>query len=370
MGTLVRIVQGVWEITPTGEWRFDEQPSEENETVLINPNDPFDGLVEMIRIMLGLGILTPVALTYQLPDWMLLPEGARTPPVTLTNERDVETMLSVRDFMTEPVMYVTSGPELVAKYQFLRRTPFKIGERSFLEEGFTEEQHHQAIRDLVGERPVVCSEPLLELMFNEPQLLSVYRMALGIELVYAPSAEERSQLPRLTVDDVMTIQEGLPIDNDNHNNNDDIEQVVPSEPMDVEQLQQAFPNFRAPNNGPNGIPHVVEPLQQIPPYHAIWEDDSDEEQAYWDGVMEAEQNHEVNVSAAPRPTNGALRLPIVPNLRVTAPPSPIPIIVVDADEGSYSGSSNGLNENGSNVVLHDAGADSLPLENGSANPLS
>lgn len=146
MGTLVRIVQGVWEKIPTGERRFDEHPSDETETVLINPNDPFDGLVEMIRIRLGLGVLTPVALTYQLPDWMLLPEGPRTPPVTLNNERDVETMLSVREYMTQPVMYVTSRPELVAKYQFLRRTPFKIGERSFLDDGITEEQHHQAIR--------------------------------------------------------------------------------------------------------------------------------------------------------------------------------------------------------------------------------
>lgn len=48
--------------------------------------------------------------------------------------------------MTQPVMYVTSGPELVAKYHFLCRTPFKIGDQSFLGEGITEEQHHQAIR--------------------------------------------------------------------------------------------------------------------------------------------------------------------------------------------------------------------------------
>lgn len=142
----MRLVRGVWEKTATGEWRFDEQPSEENETVLINPDDPFDGLVEMIRIRLGLGILTPVALTFQLPEWMLLPEGATTPPVTLITTTDVETMLTVRDCMAEPVMYVTSGPELVARYKFLCRTPFKIGQRSFLDEGITEEDHREAIR--------------------------------------------------------------------------------------------------------------------------------------------------------------------------------------------------------------------------------
>lgn len=60
--------------------------------------------------------------------------------------------------------------------------------------------------------------------------------------------------------------------------------------------------------------------------------------------MEAELNHQVNVSAAPRPTNGALGLPIGPNLRVTAPPSPNTVIVVDDDEGSYTGWSDGLNK--------------------------
>lgn len=146
MGTFVIIAQGVWEKSPLGEWMFEENPTTERETVLINPNDPLEGLVEMIRIRLDLGVLTPVVLTYQLPDWMLNPEGPRTPPITLATDKDVETMLSVTDFMTQKVMYVTSGPELVAKYQFFCRAPFKIGERSFLGEGVTEEQHHQAIK--------------------------------------------------------------------------------------------------------------------------------------------------------------------------------------------------------------------------------
>lgn len=146
MGTFVIIAQGVWEKSPAGEWMFVENPATERETILINPEDPLEGLVEMIRIRLDLGVLTPVVLTYQLPDWMLDPEGPRTPPITLATDKDVETMLSVTEYMTEKVMYVTSGPELVAKYQFLCRTLFKIGERSFLGEGVTEEQHHQAIK--------------------------------------------------------------------------------------------------------------------------------------------------------------------------------------------------------------------------------
>ncbi|MEL1737682.1 hypothetical protein, partial [Acinetobacter baumannii] len=61
----MRIVQGVWEKSATGEWEFDENPSTEAETVLITPNDPFEGLVEMIRIRLDLGVLTPVVLAHR-----------------------------------------------------------------------------------------------------------------------------------------------------------------------------------------------------------------------------------------------------------------------------------------------------------------
>ena len=99
----------------------------------------------MIRIRLNLGILTPVALTYQLPDWMLVPDGTKTLPITLSCDKDVEILTSVRDYMSEAVLYVTSGPELVAKYEFLRRSPFIIGDTTYLEEGVSEAQHRQAI---------------------------------------------------------------------------------------------------------------------------------------------------------------------------------------------------------------------------------
>ncbi|KAF3484949.1 hypothetical protein F2Q69_00053781 [Brassica cretica] len=257
----------------------------------------------MIRRRLTLGVLTPVALTYQLPDWMLLPEGPRTPPITLSADKDVETMLSVREYMTEPVMYVTSGPELVAKYQFLCRTPFKIGENSFLGEGVTEEQHHHAIKELVGWHPIVCSKTMLEMLFNEPQLLIVYRVSLEIEMVYAPSNEDREELPRLTVDDMIAIVEG--------------------EPLSTEEER---------NNVPN-------------------EEEEHEEEAYWEEMLDAERHFAVNVPPAPRPTNGVLGPPICPNLRVTAPPTPTTALIVDDDEASYTASSDALNDSENNLVL-------------------
>ncbi|CAF1968982.1 unnamed protein product [Brassica napus] len=371
MGTFVRIVQGVWEKTPTGEWRFDETPALEGETVLIKPEDSYEGLVEMIRIRLNLGVLIPVALTYQLPDWMLLPEGPRTPPITLSADKDVETMLSVREYMTEPVMYLTSEPELVVKYQFLCRTPFKIGENSFLGEGITKEQHHHVIKGI---------KTMLEMLFNEPQLLIVYRVSLEIEMVYAPSNEEREEFPRLTVDDMISIVEGEPLSTEEERNNVPNEEVLHGEPMDLEQLQPAFPNFQAPNIQGHGTPLEVEPLSQIPRFPPTWEEEHEEE-AYWEEMLDVERHFAVNVPPAPRPTNGVLGLPIGPNLRVTAPPTPTIFLIVDDDEASYTASSDALNDSDNNLalpppipisenVINLSEADSAAIQNGITTPLT
>ncbi|KAL0749925.1 hypothetical protein Bca101_031928 [Brassica carinata] len=258
MGTFVRIVQGVWEKTPTGEWRFDENPAAEQDTLLIHPHDSFEGLVEMIRIRLDLGVLTPVALTYQLPEWMLLPEGPKTPPVTLSTDRDIEVMLS------EGVYDTT---------------------------------------DLVGGQPIVCRQSMLELLFNEPQLLIVYRVALEIDMVYAPTPEERAAFQRLTVDDMIAIQDGETT------------------------------------------------LTREGTMHQQKKEEVTEEQFDANGISETQQNYEVNVTPAPRPTNGALGLPIGPNLRVNAPTTPTSVLVVHDDEASYTGSSDGLNNGNNNRGL-------------------
>lgn len=46
------------------------------------------------------------------------------------------------------------------------------------------------LSDLVGGHPILCSKHILEIMFNEPQLLIVFRVALEIEMVYANTRED------------------------------------------------------------------------------------------------------------------------------------------------------------------------------------
>ena len=60
---------------------------------------------------------------------------------------------------------------------------------------------------------------MLEMLFNEPQLLIVYRVSLKIEMVYAPSNEAREKFPRLTVDDMIAIVEGEPLSTEEERNN-------------------------------------------------------------------------------------------------------------------------------------------------------
>ena len=64
MGRLVCLVIGLWTKSAAGVWTFDETPNSQGEAVIIHKTETIDGLVEMIRITLNLGILTPVALTY------------------------------------------------------------------------------------------------------------------------------------------------------------------------------------------------------------------------------------------------------------------------------------------------------------------
>ncbi|KAF3598308.1 hypothetical protein F2Q69_00037689 [Brassica cretica] len=130
---------------------------------------------------LNLGILTPVALTYQLLNWMLVPDGSKVPPITLFNDKDVEIMTSVRDYMSEAVLYVTSGPGLVTKYQFFGRSPFTINDKTCLEEGITEDQHRQAIQS---------------------------------SMVYAfpddqGENQDPSEFPSLTIDDIISMEQGV-----------------------------------------------------------------------------------------------------------------------------------------------------------------
>lgn len=82
------------------------------------------------------------------------------------------------------------------------------------------------MQDLVGGHPIVCSKHMLEIMFNEPQLLLVFRVALEIEMVYGlenenDDTDEGRQDNHLTGDDIMSLEGAVSLSPDQLNNFND-----------------------------------------------------------------------------------------------------------------------------------------------------
>ena len=114
-------------------------------------------------------------------------------------------------------------------------------------------------------------------------------------------------------------------------------QVMYGAPVTLEEPQNGQPNFQGTMIVHQATPLEVEPLN-------IWRENSEDEQ-YWDGMMGEEDNYEVYVTESPHPTQGVLALPLAPNRRVSAPQPATIIIIDEEDDGSYTGSYDGINKN-------------------------
>ncbi|KAH0909149.1 hypothetical protein HID58_032470 [Brassica napus] len=288
MGRLFRLIMGLWCKSSTGVWNFKETPNSEGEALIINRTDSVDGIVERIRITLNLGILIPVVLTYQLPPWMLHPDGPTTPPITLVSNKDVEIMTN-----------------------------------------------------LVGGHPIVCSKHMLEIMFNEPQLLLVFRVALEIEMVYGLENDDdhNAEPPdNLTINEseFLSFEGAVPLSLDPLDNYNTQDEVLYGEPITIEDLQNSVPNFEATPMVHQGDTFDQEPLH-------VWENMAEDE-TYWDGMMERERAFEVYIARSPLPTEEVIGLSLAHNRRVCAPQPETFIVIDDDDDNSYTGSTNGNNE--------------------------
>ncbi|XP_013701043.1 uncharacterized protein LOC106404957 [Brassica napus] len=112
---------------------------------------------------------------------MLEPDGETCPPHNIVANPDIDMLMSVHEWNTEPQICVIFGAEDVARYQFLCRAPFKIGNRTFLGEGITEEQHISAVNDMAHGQELVCSDEVLKEIFSEAEMVSLYRFSFEIE---------------------------------------------------------------------------------------------------------------------------------------------------------------------------------------------
>ncbi|KAH0926489.1 LOW QUALITY PROTEIN: hypothetical protein HID58_018745 [Brassica napus] len=273
MGRLMKLVIGLWSKNSTGEWSFEESSCYTGEAIIINNNESFDGLVKSWDSYSRCLINSPTGC------WpMMVHERCRSRYHATKMLRFWQV-----DYMSEAVLYVTSGPELVARYQFFRRSPFSI--------------------DLVGGHPIDCSKHVLKIMFNEPQLLIVFRVALEIEMVYGTAdhngeAEDPAEFPQLTVDDVISMAEAGTISPKEHIYFDPNDEVLYGEPMTIEELRYALPNGQDASLVNQSTPLEVEPIN-------VWRDMTQNEK-YWDGISPDENNYEVYYTQSPYQTQGAI----------------------------------------------------------------
>ncbi|WZZ21953.1 LOW QUALITY PROTEIN: hypothetical protein YC2023_123340 [Brassica napus] len=347
---LIRLLQGVWTKSTIGEWLFEPGPSYTGEVLCVRENETYESLVNLVRVRLLMNQTTPLILNYQLPQWMLVPDGNSSPPLNIRSNNDVEVMMSVRVYDPDPTLNVTVGPQKVAKYEFHCRSPFTVGETTFLADGITEAQHRQAIRDMVGDIPIRCARRVLELLFDEQQLLIVYRMALEIDAALAGD-DDNEDTRRAPPNQIIPFEENI-------------------HPPSIQMPYQSLRNQHLGPNNAGTITHIIlvfaafeldPPIYDSPDHSSnifrgasldnergtalprlptAWGETSDDED-FWDDLYEDKYIVKRRSTPHPRPTQGLRSLP----KRVRAGDIPDRATVTAASDedgtGSQTGSSDG-----------------------------
>ncbi|CAN6898324.1 unnamed protein product [Brassica oleracea] len=115
-------------------------------------------------------------MTYHPPEWMLEPDGTRRPPITVSTTSEVEAMMHLRSWFTDLKLCISSGYEDVGHFQFLNNTTFTVDGATFFKKCFN------AYNDFVGynDRELVASKDVLEEIFTEHEMVSIYRAHLEI----------------------------------------------------------------------------------------------------------------------------------------------------------------------------------------------
>lgn len=145
MGQLVRLVCGQWTTNDEGEWIFKGDPTQVEQFIVSSTNEKIESFLALVRQQFSLPTTKPLALTYRLPESMMETRCMKEPPHNILTNEDVEFLMSIQEWKNEIFVCVTSGALGVAKYQFLCRTPYTIGDTTYLGEGITEEHHLAAI---------------------------------------------------------------------------------------------------------------------------------------------------------------------------------------------------------------------------------
>uniref|UniRef100_M4F1N8 Uncharacterized protein n=1 Tax=Brassica campestris TaxID=3711 RepID=M4F1N8_BRACM len=146
---VLRVIHGTWNLHQNGEWSFERKTND-----------------------LGFP-----AIVRTLPEWMLIPDGNKTPPITILETPDIQFMMAVRAWFADLTLCVTIGAEDVACYQFFCQADFNIGSSSYK---FRNGNEDQSFEGFLGEA-VVASQAVLEEYFNDQEMMVNHRVHLEME---------------------------------------------------------------------------------------------------------------------------------------------------------------------------------------------
>ncbi|KAJ4889225.1 hypothetical protein Rs2_28973 [Raphanus sativus] len=174
---VLRVIHGVWKLHENGEWSFERKPNDLGFPAIIRWSENFEFLEKIVRSLYNLTVETPLTMTYRLPEWMLIPDGNKTPSINILANPDVEVMIGVRAWFPELTLCVTFGSEDVARYQFYCRTDFNIGSSAYV---FGDKNGDPSFEGFLGET-VTASQGVLEAYFNDQEMMIIHRVHLEME---------------------------------------------------------------------------------------------------------------------------------------------------------------------------------------------
>ncbi|KAH0926568.1 hypothetical protein HID58_018824 [Brassica napus] len=174
---VLRVIHGPWNLHQNGEWSFERKTNNLGFPAFVRTLENFDSLERIIRSLYNLAIETPISMTYRLPEWMLIPDCNKTPPITIRETHDVQVMMAVRAWFADLTLCVTIGAEDVAHYQFFYRDDFNIGSSSYKFENGNEDPSFEGF---LGEA-VIESHAVLEVYFNDQKMMVIHRVHLEME---------------------------------------------------------------------------------------------------------------------------------------------------------------------------------------------
>ncbi|KAJ4917278.1 Uncharacterized protein Rs2_02828 [Raphanus sativus] len=165
-------------------------------------------------------------------------------------------------------------------------------------------------------------------------------------MVYSIPSDDADALVnyrRLTLDDNGEMEPGFPLSPDDPANYGADDEVYYGESMTIEEYDRAFETHQGPPPVQQSTALGVQPQRGLLSLPPVWEETNE--------MSKDELTYKVYVHPTPPPVNGSVGQPIGPNMRVTTLPPATLIIDIDDDDESYTGSSDGINDNENIITL-------------------